>query len=447
MKQLKALLINPYIYDFAAYSFWSSPLGLLYIGSILRKNHIDVSFIDCLRVNEKKRRADGRGPFIKEVVEKPEAIKGIKKKFRRYGISKEMLIDELIGIDQPDIILITSIMTYWYLGAKEVLEVVKGLFPASKIVIGGIYPTLCYEHATYVMKDADIIIKHGDLKIFYSFLEDLFSIDMPFKPDPYDFERLPYPAYDLYEKISFIPLLTSYGCIYRCPYCATPYMHPNIFRRDIGGVISEIEYWQDYGVENYVIYDDNFLSQKDKYASLLLKKIIELPFAVKIFNPNALNASLIDENIAHLLFNSGFKEVRLGLETIHPEKQKALGGKINNPLFERAVNFLFKAGFKPKDVSAYILAGLPFQKKDEVKDAIDYVSGIGVITHLAEYTPIPHTELFQRFKGYARYPIEEDPIFQNNALFPFAWECFTEEDLNALKLYCREKNEKIKEAP
>ncbi len=34
-KLLRVLLINPWIYDFAAYSFWSSPLGLLYVGSIL----------------------------------------------------------------------------------------------------------------------------------------------------------------------------------------------------------------------------------------------------------------------------------------------------------------------------------------------------------------------------------------------------------------------------
>jgi hypothetical protein len=28
--------VNPWIYDFAAYDMWARPLGLLYIGSLLR---------------------------------------------------------------------------------------------------------------------------------------------------------------------------------------------------------------------------------------------------------------------------------------------------------------------------------------------------------------------------------------------------------------------------
>ncbi len=82
MKQLKALLINPYIYDFAAYNFWSSPLGLLYVGSILRKNGFEIGLIDCMKVQEEKRKEDGRAPFFKEKVTKPAALKGHQKKLQ-----------------------------------------------------------------------------------------------------------------------------------------------------------------------------------------------------------------------------------------------------------------------------------------------------------------------------------------------------------------------------
>ncbi|GAI31851.1 unnamed protein product, partial [marine sediment metagenome] len=37
------LLINPWIYDFTAYDFWSKPLGLLYIASILREQGYEIS--------------------------------------------------------------------------------------------------------------------------------------------------------------------------------------------------------------------------------------------------------------------------------------------------------------------------------------------------------------------------------------------------------------------
>jgi hypothetical protein len=43
------LLVNPWIYDFAAYDFWLAPLGLLSLAAFLRKNGYDIRMIDCLR--------------------------------------------------------------------------------------------------------------------------------------------------------------------------------------------------------------------------------------------------------------------------------------------------------------------------------------------------------------------------------------------------------------
>ncbi len=159
---MKALLINPYIYDFAAYSFWSTPLGMLYVGSILRKNKIDINLIDCLEVVEEKRKQDGRAPFIKEKVDKPECLKDIKKHLRRYGISQKKLSEKLSHIEAPDIILITSIMTYWYQSTKEVLELTKERFPSAKTIVGGIYPSLCIEHAEQTLNKADLIIMNNE---------------------------------------------------------------------------------------------------------------------------------------------------------------------------------------------------------------------------------------------------------------------------------------------
>ena len=439
MKHLKVLLINPYIYDFSAYSYWSTPLGLLYIGSVLRKNGMEISLIDCLRVVEKKRREDGRAPFIKEKVDKPQLLKDIRKKLKRYGISKEALIKELSLIERPDLILITSIMTYWYIGAKEVINVLREMFPNVKIVIGGIYPSLCYEHALKEMTRADFIVKNNEINSFYGFLEKELFTELPYRPDPHDLDELPYPCFDLYDRIPFVPLLTSYGCTYKCTYCATPYMYPNMVRRKPDSTADEIAFWHDYGVKKFVIYDDNFLFKKEHFAKPLLKHIIASPYSINIYNPNAMNAALMDEELATLLIEAGFKEVRIGLETINPLTQKSTGGKVNLKTFEKALNCLVKAGFPAEKISIYILAGLPFQKWGDIKDAIDYLSDFGAATHIAEYTPIPHTPMFDEFKSFARYPVADDPVYQNNALFPFAWQGFTEDDLIFVKQYAMKK--------
>ncbi|MCX7965239.1 MAG: radical SAM protein, partial [Syntrophorhabdaceae bacterium] len=392
-----------------------------------------------LQVKESKRKEDGRGPFIKEKIKMPPHLKGIKKRLKRYGISRDELITRLSILPEPDLVLITSIMTYWYMGTKEVLEVARHVFPKAKIIVGGIYPTLCYEHATFTLKEADLIIKNNEINLFYDFVENTFSIEFSFKYLMHDLNGLLYPCFDLYDKIHFIPLLTSFGCIYKCAYCATPYMYPKILRRNPVDVIEEVFFWLDKGISRFVLYDDNFLYKSNEYAKPILKGLENMNRKIDIYNPNALNGALIDDEVAGLLKSAGFKEVRLGLESIDPVLQRNTGNKIDRKTFEKAVGSLKKAGFDGNSIGVYIMAGLPFQKWTDVKDAIDYLIGLGVRPHIAEYTPIPHTRLFDEYSIYARYPIREDPVFQNNALFPFCWEGFTEENLMFLKHYLREK--------
>jgi len=47
-KKKSILLVNPWIHDFAAYDFWMKPLGLLYVGAILRAAGYEVGLLDCL---------------------------------------------------------------------------------------------------------------------------------------------------------------------------------------------------------------------------------------------------------------------------------------------------------------------------------------------------------------------------------------------------------------
>jgi len=436
MKPLKALLVNPYIYDFAAYNFWSSPLGLLYMGSILRDNGIEIRLIDAMEANEEKRKEDGRAPFIKEKVSKPASLKLVKKRFRRYGISPDELRKRFLETDRPDLVLVTSIMTYWYPGTQEVVRMARETFPGSKIIVGGIYPTLCDHLAADTLKEADLIVKNNEIGRFYAFVEDIFSVSLTKKPLIDDLDALPLPCYDLYENVNFVPLLTSFGCAFKCTYCATPYMYPGIVRRKPSSVIEEIRYWQERGVNKYVIYDDSFLYNKELFAKPLLKAITQLPEALQIYNPNAINAAFIDEELAELLTAAGFREVRIGLESVNPVLQKETGGKVTVKSFNNALRFLKNAGFD-NNIYAYVLAGLPFQKWEEVKEAIDYVIASGARPYIAEYTPIPHTVLFEQHHRSARYPIMEDAIYQNNALFPFAWDGFTEEKMIFLKKYAK----------
>jgi hypothetical protein len=108
------LLINPWITDFAAYNFWIKPLGLLSNASILRTNGFRVTLIDCLDFYSKTKRY-GDGKFFRTKIGKPLSFKTIPKNYCQYGIPEEMLLKRLSLIEEkPDLIGVTSGMTYWY---------------------------------------------------------------------------------------------------------------------------------------------------------------------------------------------------------------------------------------------------------------------------------------------------------------------------------------------
>ena len=136
------LLINPWIYDFAAYDFWAKPLGFLYVAALLRKNGFSIHYIDCLCSDHNffpalslRRKESGKGKFLKTKVEKPESLKTIPQKYNHYGIPSEVFHDLLLSSPQPDIILITSAMTYWYPGVFEVIKHVQRVFPKTPIIL------------------------------------------------------------------------------------------------------------------------------------------------------------------------------------------------------------------------------------------------------------------------------------------------------------------------
>src|ERR1035437_7085094 len=152
------ILINPWIHDFAAFDYWIKPLGLLYIGSFLRKNGYHVEFIDCLdpwntqmrkalSPRTPRRFADGQGKYFRETIAKPSALKCIPKKYHRYGLAPHIFREMLVNLPHPQMIMITSMMTYWYPGVFETISTVKEIMPEVPVVLGGNYVTLCPQHA------------------------------------------------------------------------------------------------------------------------------------------------------------------------------------------------------------------------------------------------------------------------------------------------------------
>jgi len=421
-------LINPWIYDFAAYDFWLKPLGLLYLGGLLRQNGHRIHFIDCLDPyhpampqesrQQPLRHSYGDGKFFRQVIPTPDSLKMINRKYCRYGILPEIFINELKKHEDADIVLITSMMTYWYPGVFEAIKIIKEVLPFVPIVLGGKYATLCYSHAVN-FSGADYIIAGSGEKQVLRLLKNLFNEEPVFTPDENNLDSLPYPAFDLIRKIEQLPLITSLGCPYRCSYCSSHILNDKFQQRDPVKVVDEIQYWQkESGVINFSFYDDALLVKPNEMIMPLLKEVKKRKLSCQFHCPNGLHLREINKELSVLLYNSGFKTIRFGFETSDLKRQIKTGGKVKNEELRLAVSHLKNAGYKTAEIGIYLLCGIPGQSAEEVEKSIEFVRECGAKPVLAEYSPIPGTKMWDEAVACSPFDIQREPLYHNNSLLP-----------------------------
>ncbi len=433
------VLINPWIHDFAAYDFWSKPIGLLYLASLLRYHGCRVSYIDCLdRFHPQAPPVDpsarfGRGSFLKTPIAKPTAFADLPRNYSRYGIAQQWFREDLRGLAKPDLVLVTSLMTYWYRGVQETIKTVKTLYPQVTLLLGGVYATLCHRHAIE-HSGADRVIKGAGEYCLLDLVSQFTGFAVKPRFDPDDPDTYPYPAFDLQHKTNYVPLLTSRGCPFSCSYCASHILNPKRMLRNPMRVVQEIKFWHKrHAVDDFIFYDDALLIDAERHAIPLLEKILQAGLKVRFHTPNAVHIRAITPKAARLMWQAGFKTIRLGLETANFENRNELDAKVNAQDFKQAVVNLRDAGFKKNQIGAYLLVGLPDQTMDSITDSIKIVKQNRITPVLAYYSPIPQTAIWDRAVASSRYDLATDPIYTNNAVLPCRSETFSWDTLSYLK--------------
>jgi radical SAM superfamily enzyme YgiQ (UPF0313 family) len=424
------LLINPWIYDFAAYDFFARPLGLLYLAGWLRARGYAVNFLDCLGAPHARTGPFGTGRYPKEIIPAPAALQGITRRYGRYGISEAAFRERLARVPTPAAILVTSLMTYWYPGVAAAIRLARERFPDVPVILGGIYATLCPEHAQKHSGADRVVAGPGEAAIS-GILEEItgFPPPGPIFPDLEDLDSLPYPALDLLDHPSYIPILTSRGCPLDCPYCASRQLQPVYRRREPLPAAAELIYWQDrLGLPDAAFYDDALLLGASDHLLVILAELASRGRAFRFHTPNGLHARLITREVAQWLKRANFATLRLGVETTALGEAR-LDAKLQAGELEAALAHLRETGFAPEAIGVYLLMGLPDQGEAEVAASIRRVKELGATPVLAQYSPIPGTALWPRATATSRYDLTADPLFHNNSLFPcwpeFSWDRYT----------------------
>lgn len=441
----RILLVNPWIYDFAAFDLWQKPLGLLYIGAILQKAGHTVSLLDCLDRyhpdlfnftgidHVSGERSFGVGKYIKTEVVKPSICAEVLRHYSRYGTPLSVVQKWLSIYEKPDIVLITSGMTYWYPGVQHIIQLIKEQYPGVPVILGGIYATLCYEHARE-FSGADYVVSGECEQKILEIIQNWIPLNNQSYCELKNLDDFFYPCLDFYPQLKSIPLLTSRGCPFHCTFCASHLLNGKFRQRNPNAVVEEVHYWwTKKHVYDIAFFDDALLVNSHRHFLPLMEGIAHLKIPFRFHTPNGISPAFIDRNTAYWMKKGGFVTIRLSLETISPGFQEDIQKKVSADTFTNAVDYLETAGFLRNQIGAYILMGLPGQTINDVLDTIFFVTQHGVKIKLAQFSPIPGTKAWEKEMRLNNITENFDPLLTNDTLLPMRSKIFTWEIVRWIK--------------
>ncbi len=365
----KVLLINPPIYDLRLdWGRWHQPLGLLQVGSHLLERGCDVRLFDCLQPLQ--------GNRVQRKKLNTVNVDGIEPARWHFGWSWEQIEDKIENLKEekwkPDAIYVTCMMTFWWESTRDLVRLVRKRFPKARIILGGVYPSLCPTHARQQIRGVrldSVIGKKAKTK----------AIDF-----------------------------SLYG---RTPHFAGILLNRS---RAANQIVEEIEAKIALGVREFAFFDDEIPGKNPKHFEDVLDLIIQKGLDIKLralgnFSPKALSQDLVAK-----MREAGYRQIFL-------RDDLALNPNANGDFsaYEHGIELLLThGGYKPRteDLTAMVLVGYPGENLDYTVERLTRLAHVVGSVNLVPYQPTPGTDIYQRYKKYLPPELEK----QNGKLFPFA---------------------------
>jgi MoaA/NifB/PqqE/SkfB family radical SAM enzyme len=174
------------------------------------------------------------------------------------------------------------------------------------------------------------------------------------------------PAYDLIPNCSFCVIHASRGCVRKCSYCYVHKIEPKFEPKR--SIKRELVF------PNVSFLDNNFLG--NPFIKDILNELIEKQVK-SAYCLSGVDAAFVTREIAQLMFNANFKEVRISFD--RADEQTTC---------ERAIDYLEKAGYQRKEISVFTLYNYddPFEQVEKRRMLIKNW-GVHIISQ--RYIPIP----------------------------------------------------------
>jgi len=353
---------------------YPAPLGLLYLGTLL-KREFDVELLDG----------------------------------QLHPVSGSKLADEILR-HGPRIVGISLNFSSLFGSAKSIARRVKELDPSVKVVFGGNFATfLADELARDDLVDA-VFQREAEIS-FPAYLRAMeregspngvpgivYREDGAIRRNEFggyieDLDSLPFPDYDLLERPESYrtSMVTSRGCGFRCIYCSTRQMWQTWRARSARNVVSEMKEKIAGGrPPQFAFVDDNFVGSRKRvreFVDLLATEGVEARwgFSARI--------EMLDDEMIALVGKASCKKIFLGIESGSDAVLKRLGRGYSATEVERKVERCLEAGILP---IASFMIGMPWETEVDVRKTFDLLQRLNTpLVMLSVFTPLLGTEAYR----------------------------------------------------
>lgn len=373
---MKILLIYPYWLEERSNTedVVVAPIGIYYVGAVLKENHYDVEILNWSNINETPEKIE------KTFLEK-----------------------------KPDVIGFSILQANRW-GGIEIARIAKKVDPKVKIVFGGVSATFLWEHFLTHFPEIDfVVIGEGE----YTFLNLIRSIEKgqdehtgnikgiafrrkgkvvrtePAEPIQ-DLDQLPVPAkYFEYRHLSL-----TRGCPGKCNFCGSPkFWGPRVRFHSAEYFVDEIELLYKKGV-NYFYFSDDTFSINKKQVIEICKKILEKN--LKIVWVAISRVNYMSEEILSWMRKAGCIQISYGVESGSEKIRASLNKKITTKEIENAFAITSKYGILPR---AYFIYGCPGESLETIQETIDLIKRTKpLVIHFFILSLFPGTELYSEYK-------------------------------------------------
>jgi hypothetical protein len=204
------------------------------------------------------------------------------------------------------------------------------------------------------------------------------SADLDFLPRA-SFEGLPFPGREFrayrqggmfsgYAWEGF-PISSTRGCVNRCAYCSESVYWQKFRQRKPASVVADMkEIYQRFG-ETTFAFNDSSLNGKPGWLEEFCAQLPALPFKPRFWCYLIPNQSITDQ-LAIVMFESGFLDVTLGVETFSGSIRKRINKGMEGEEIFRAILSLTRAGV---NVTANLLVGFPGETDEEFESSMNFI--------------------------------------------------------------------------